>query len=103
MSFQNRRSRNILKSLYGAWALCFALTVITYCVAFYTGRNLIMSDKVLHHANASASAQAPCPLNCGNQVRRYLDLDKAEFFWRCSFCSQGLTFRNVDGKPVMEN
>ncbi len=43
MSFQNRRSRNILKSLYVAWALCFVLTVIIYCVAFYTGRNLFLS------------------------------------------------------------
>lgn len=99
---KNRRGRNLLRSLYVAWALCFVLIVITYCVAFYTGHNLIMSDKVLHHINASASQEAACPLNCGKRARRYLDLDKAAFFWRCSFCSPGLTFRDREGKPVLE-
>jgi len=102
MSNNRKRGRNILRGLYVAWALCFVMTVITYCVMFYAGRNLVMSDKVLQHIHASASEKAPCPLDDGHHARRYLDLDQAEFFWRCSFCAPGLTFRDVEGKPVLE-
>lgn len=45
-------------------------------------------------------AQYPCPLGCGNPAKQYRDND--EYFWRCGACSPGLTFRNVDGKPVLE-
>jgi DNA topoisomerase-3 len=50
-------------------------------------------------AVAGEAVEAPCPLGCGKQARRY----EGKFgpFWKCS-CSPDATFKDVDGVPVVK-
>lgn len=42
--------------------------------------------------------EADCPLGCGRKARQFSGTYGK--FWRC-FCSPGVTFKDVDGKPVV--
>jgi hypothetical protein len=42
--------------------------------------------------------EAPCPLSCGRNARRYEG--RYGYFWKCS-CSPDITFKDVDGVPVI--
>ncbi|MDL2264380.1 DNA topoisomerase III [Synergistaceae bacterium OttesenSCG-928-I11] len=43
--------------------------------------------------------EAPCPLNCGRNARRFSG--KFGVFWKC-ICSPNTTFKDLDGKPVVK-
>jgi hypothetical protein len=40
--------------------------------------------------------EAPCPMSCGRNARRYEG--RYGYFWKCS-CSPDITFKDVDGVP----
>ena len=42
---------------------------------------------------------APCPLGCGGSAKRFSG--KYGHFWKCT-CSPDVTFKDVDGKPVVK-
>jgi DNA topoisomerase-3 len=42
--------------------------------------------------------EAPCPLDCGNNARRFEG--KFGLFWKCE-CSPDITFKDVNGSPVV--
>jgi transposase-like protein len=43
--------------------------------------------------------EAPCPLNCGKNARRFEG--KYGFYWKC-LCSPDVTFKDIDGAPVVK-
>jgi hypothetical protein len=79
----------------------FFFAMVSFLLMMLSWNNLVAADKLFHHIRATAVVEAPCPLDCGNIARRYLD--EAKFFWRCTTCSPGSAFKDVDGKPTVEN
>jgi DNA topoisomerase-3 len=59
--------------------------------------NDVSGEPVPRKEYAEPVIEAPCPLRCGRDARRY----KSEYgyYWRCS-CSPDETFRDSDGKPA---
>ncbi|MDL2264084.1 DNA topoisomerase 3 [Synergistaceae bacterium OttesenSCG-928-I11] len=49
--------------------------------------------------SAGGTVEAPCPLNCGRNARRFSG--KYGTFWKC-LCSPNTTFKDLDGKPVLK-
>jgi transposase-like protein len=48
--------------------------------------------------NAGEVIEAPCPMGCGRNARRYEG--KYGLFWKC-VCSPGVTFKDVEGVPAV--
>jgi transposase-like protein len=46
-----------------------------------------------------ALAEAPCPMNCGGNAKKYQG--KYGYFWKCS-CSPGVTFKDEGGAPAVK-
>jgi transposase-like protein len=79
-----------------------------------TGKNAFFSCPVCHSTFNDANGapipkkersdspgeviEAPCPMNCGRNARRY----KGRYgsFWKCA-CSPDVTFKDIDGAPAI--
>lgn len=84
------------------YRLYIALTfLLVGYLAFVAGYNGSVTGEKVYKLAPIVVNELPCPLDCGSSARRYRD--EAGHFWRCSSCSPGLTFRDADGKPVLEN